>query len=233
MSRLLSAADGWLSGSRIVASVCLIAALFPDPAPAQRRQRRPSMVRCTTASQCVSLGVFYMNNDDVSDRAADHFRVVVTKYGDSPDAERAQYFLGSYYQRKFYIQRQRNRRQDAALLHSARAEYEKYARYYAMKGSGKWLGDAYFGAALTAVELGDVAAAKTFAERMQDVAARDSSVYVYQVVWSRDRRDIVDDYIDTRALAAQVQALAGSPADQFISDLTKWCQTQSARRMAK
>src|SRR5258706_14136251 len=66
---------------------------------------------CATADQCLSLGLFYYNNDDISDKASQQFKLVMTKYTRSTkQVETAQYYLASYYQRKYYIQAQRFRK---------------------------------------------------------------------------------------------------------------------------
>ncbi len=203
------------------------------PTAAEPQKKRATATPCSSASQCLSLGLFYFNNDDISDRAAQQFRAVIRGYPQSAEAEKAQYYLGCYYQRKFYIQRQRYRRDDSTLLEQAQREYLGYIGKYSTQGKGEWLADAHFNAALAYVQSGDASGARNILKRMVSAAARDQKVYVYQVVWSLDRSDVVDEDIEALALANYTQTLLGRPVDQVVLELKRWCQSRRSRRLAK
>ncbi len=193
---------------------------------ASGKDRTPA--QCNSASQCLTLGLFYLNNDDISDKAAQQFRTVVTKYGQTDEAETAQYYLASYYQRKFYIRRERFRRDEPLLLQQAQGEYVNYIKRYSNGGSGKWLADAHFNLALVDVQLGDKGGAADMLGRMSNAAGRDPRAYIYQVVWSASPADVVDANIDARALADYTRALvnAGQSCEQIVPAVRKWCQSQ-------
>jgi hypothetical protein len=211
----------------------LLLSVSLQPAAAQQQKKQAVAGSCGSASKCLSLGLFYFNNDDISDKAAQQFRTVITGYPRSPEAEKAQFYLGSYYHRKFYIQRQRYRRDDSKLLQLAQREYLGYIKKYSTQGTGEWLADAHFNAALTYIQLGTASGAKNILDRMASVTTRDPKVYVYQVVWSLNRSDVVDEYIEAGALANYAQTLLGRPADQVVFELKKWCQSRKSRRLAK
>src|SRR5204863_7862349 len=109
----------------------LLGALTCAPAAAQSQQQQQTTTSCNSASRCLSLGLFYYNNDDISDQAAKQFRKVLTTYKRSAaEAEKAQFYLASYYQRKYYIKLERTRKEDRAALQTAQAEYRNYTTRY-------------------------------------------------------------------------------------------------------
>src|SRR2546425_1104819 len=75
-------------------------AVFSLSIPAQRIRRPISpQPKQATAEQILSVGELYYNNAEINDKAAQQFRLVIKKYPNSREAEKAQYYLGSYYQR--------------------------------------------------------------------------------------------------------------------------------------
>jgi hypothetical protein len=201
---------------------------------AQPQQQRQIDVapQCKGAGQCLSLALFYFNNDDISDKAARQFKTVITQYPKNDEAETAQYYLASYYQRKFYILRERTRKEDAALLQQAQREYFNYIDRYSNSGSGKWLTDAHFNLALVFSQLRDQKGAANILDRMINAAGRDGQTYLYQVVWSANPADVVDGYLDARALADYTRSLvnSGRPCEQIVPAIRKWCQSQKSRK---
>src|ERR1044071_538944 len=65
-----------------------------------------------TAVQLLKEGTSYQSADDTSDRAAISYRLVIQKYPSSPEAEQAQYFLGTYYEKKFFLLEGKSKEQD-------------------------------------------------------------------------------------------------------------------------
>ena len=199
--------------------------------------------RCTTAEQCLSLGVYYYNNDDITDKAVKQFNLVMTKYAGSKQAEMAQYFLASYYQRKYYIQLRRQRKDDRKLLELAANEYKKYTDRYYRNGSGQWLADAFFNLGLVYLQVNDSGRAGNELSKMRDASGRDGSVYVYEIVWSPSPEDVIDSYVAAKPLAdlalailsgkssmQQRNAGGGDSFDQKVSMLRKWCQLQKSKQ---
>ena len=182
---------------------------------------------CATADQCLSLGLFYYNNDDISDKARQQFKLVMTKYPRSTkQVETAQYYLASYYQRKYYIQVQRLRKRDSALLESAAAEYRNYTDRYYKSGSSEWLADAFFNLALVYLQMGETTSAYNELSKMRDASWRDGSVYVYEVVWSLRPEDVVNGNLSTVSLANfALGVLKDNDAfDQTVLLIKGWCQ---------
>ena len=185
--------------------------------------------KCSTAEQCLSLGLFYYNNDDISDKASQQFKLVMTRYPRSAkQVETAQYYLASYYQRKYYIQVQRLGvgKGGSAVLKLAAAEYRNYTDQYYKSGSSQWLADAFFNLALVYLQMGDTTSAYNELSKMRDAEWRDQSVYVYEVVWSLRPEDVVNGSLSTSSLANF--ALGGlkhyDSFDQTVSLIKGWCQ---------
>ena len=201
---------------------------------------------CTTAEQCLSLGMFYYNNDDITDKASQQFKQVITRFPKATSqVESAQYFLGSYYQRKYYIQSQRQGKGDRSMLDLATKEYRKYTDQYYKNGSSQWLADAFFNMGLAYLQLGDGGNAYNELSKMRDAAWRDRSVYIYEVIWSPLSGDVVDGFFPTESLAdvalgrtysqtGQQQANPGGDLfTQRVAVIKRWCQSQKSKASAK
>jgi hypothetical protein len=199
--------------------------------------------RCTTAERCLSLGIYYYNNDDISDQAVRQFNLVMSRYARSPQAEQAQYFLASYYQRKYYIQLRRQQRNDRRLLQLAANEYKKYTDRYYRNGSGQWLADAFFNLGIVYLQVNDPGSAGNELSKMRDASGRDGSVYLYEIIWSPSPDDVIDSYVAARPLAnfalsilygknsvQQRNAGDSNSFDQKVLMLRKWCQSQKSRQ---
>ena len=202
--------------------------------------------RCSTADECLALGMFYYNNDDTSERAPQHFRLVIRTFrGSAQQVETAQYYLASFYQRKYYIEWWKERRSDEAALRTAVREYGKYTDQYYKEGSHTWLGDAFFNLALAYLELGETGSAWNELTKMRDASDLDSRTYVYEIVWSADSSDVVSAELPTRNLAdyamqilsasrnVQSQSTNGDSVKATILQLRKWCQAQKSKSKGK
>lgn len=185
----------------------------------------------TTPGQALARGKFYYDNGDTSEAAPDQFRQIIKQYSHSREAEEAQFYLASYYQRKYYITRERWRKDYPESLDKARTEYKEYIAAYSKGGSGNWLSDARFNLSLVYLELENVAQA---IQELTNIAlfdsTRDPSIYVYQIIWSPAPEDVVSSDFSAKDLAeytrviAQVHYRSGDRVESIVPLLKKWCQ---------
>jgi hypothetical protein len=223
-------------------SACL--GIFVQPAHAQRQsmaQRTTSSQqtaqraaqRASSPQQILALGTYYYNNDDVSGLAEQSFRQLLTsKYAGTAEAESAQYFLASYYERKFYIQRAKWRRDDWNSLKQAAVEYRNYTDKYYGSGTAKWLSDSFFNLAVVDMQLNDNGNAFNELSKIKGAATRDPTIYIYQIIWSPQSKDVIDANLPAARLADLTLSLLAnrkSYFDQRIASLTQWCQGQKAK----
>lgn len=183
----------------------------------------------TGPAQLFALGHFYLENDDVSDKAADNFKKVITDYPSSQEAAKAQFFLASYYQRKFYIMQNKNETK-TSYLHDARREFEKYIEKYPEDSSCQCLSDAHFNLALVNLRLGEKAPAQKSLYAIKKTSIYDPAVYINQVVWSSNSKDVIDSHFDAVRLADQTYTISSMEFGQFVILLKKWCQSMKSRK---
>lgn len=202
--------------------------------------QRRTTVRRADPKAILAVADLYYKNNDITDRAAVEYRRVRDQFRNSKESERAQYFLGSYYHRKFYIQREKKLKEDYGLLAEAERQYEEYAKNYAWKSkSPEWLADTYFNLALIFLQRGDNKKAEGFLGKMYGVARDDSTTHVYQVIWSPNTKDIIDSSFDSKQLAEyansliyayaygqqqQVQRQQGPPFETIVERIKRWCK---------
>lgn len=174
-----------------------------------------------TAAQLLKEGTSYQSADDTSDRAVDLYRQLIRKYPKSPQAESAQFFMGSYYQRKFFILEQRAKVQDWGFMN--RAEEELYA-YVWKYPKGSYLADAYHVLAVSAFRRGYKATATSLWGKMKQAAEKDPKVYIFPLNWSYGTDDVIKGYCDTASLAtASVKAMHDEWSfDKAMTALTNW-----------
>lgn len=185
-----------------------------------------------SADEILKLGFFYYNNDDISDEAANQFRAVIAQYPHSEEAETAQYYLGSYFQRKYYVQEAKFRRRDAQALEAAAREYRAYTDRYYKGGSHQWLADAFFNLALVHLQSGDVVNAGYELNKMSGAASLDDSVYIYQVIYSQSTDDVLDGRFPSSRLAEYASSVAadgGRSFEQKVAAIRDWCRDQRAK----
>lgn len=185
------------------------------------------------AKQAYSLGIFYYHNDDISDKAATQFEMVRKKYPNTKEAESAQYYLASYYQRKYYIQREKWRKTDAAALGLAEKEYFAYIDRYSNHASSEWLSDSHFNLALVFLQWNKTDWAGDILQRMLRASNADRKVYLYQIIWSSNTSDVIDDHLDAGELARYTRTLVnnGQPFENNVANLRRWCQGQKSRKL--
>ncbi|HEX8070994.1 MAG TPA: hypothetical protein VF546_13645 [Pyrinomonadaceae bacterium] len=209
--------------------LCLLAAAAlaqKCPAPGARCRAPQAVPKSSTAKQLLASGLYYYNHDDTCDNAAQFFRALLTpKYRGTEEAESAQYFLASYYQRKFYVKRAQWRCDDWDALKTAQREFKVYTDNY-YHAHAQWLGDAFFNLALVNWQLDDKQAARNELTKMRDAAGYDDSVYVYEIIWSLNTEDVVDSSLSTRKLSDCALNNFNQPFDRAVTAMRQWSQGQ-------
>lgn len=215
---------------RLLALFCLTCCLMGFGAKAASGQQAKGKTVAASPDQQLKLGFFYYNNDDISDKAAAQFRLAANSR-DPATAETAQYYLGSYFQRKYYVQQANYGKADRKALETAVLEYRAYTTKYYKTGSHQWLADAFFNLALVYLQLGDARNAGFELNKLREAKALDDSVYIYQVIYSQSRNDVLDAFFPSGPLADYTSALlsAGQPFDQQIAAIKNWCRQQVKR----
>ena len=172
---------------RLALTVCFVGALTTT-----------AFGKTPTAAQLLKQGSSYQAADDTTDRAADIYRQLIRLFPRSVEAEAAQFFLGTYYERKFFILEQRNKTEDWDALNQAEQELYKYKGKYP---KGSYLADTYHILAIIALRRGYSKTAVSWLQTMKQAAAADKKVYIFRMTWSPNTNDVVKRYCDTRALA--------------------------------
>lgn len=216
----------------LVLQFVIVLMALPVSLAAQRRISRTSDPKAMLAK----ADVYYKNND-ISDRAAVEYRAVRDRFPKTPEAATAQYFLGSYYHRKFYIQKEKKLKEEYGLLVEAQGQYEDYASKYAWRSkSPDWLADAYFNLALVFLQRGENKRAEEFLGKMYGAAPYDRTTHVYQVIWSPNTKDIIDSSFDSKQLAEYANSLIysyaytqqktqrGPPFESIVEKIKLWCK---------
>ena len=182
-----------------------------------------TFVFAQTAAQLLRHGSRYQAADDTSDRAPELYKQLMTRYPKSAEAESAQFFLGAYYNRKFFILEARNQVEDWGSFN--RAEEALYA-YLDQYPRGFYLADSYHTLALIALRRNYTDKAISLWTRMKKVADKDKKVYIYRFTWSANSDDVIKGYCDTKALAEAgfaVMDQKSSFADK-VNSLTNWAR---------
>jgi hypothetical protein len=234
--------NGRRNAERLVATACLLCCLLICGASVARGQKKSAKARATalqgnapsTPDQLLKLGFFYYNNDDISDKAAAQFRAVIARDPGSNAAETAQYYLGSYYQRKYYVQQAKFGKPDRQALEMAKREYRAYTDRYYKTGTHQWLADAFFNLALVLLQQNDARNAGYELNKLNEAASLDNSVYIYQVVYSTNSADILDGYFPSGPLANYTASLLyGGKVQGFnqqAAAIKDWCRSQNPKQ---
>ncbi|MGI9068405.1 MAG: tetratricopeptide repeat protein [Pyrinomonadaceae bacterium] len=182
--------------------------------------------RSQNAAHLLKEGVSYQNADDTSDRAADLYRQLIRRYPTSAQAEQAQFFLGTYYQKKFFLLEGKSKVQDWSSFNQAEQALYGYVGAYTTKGTKSYLADSYHMLAVIALRRGYPDTARTLLNKMIGVATKDRQVYINKVVWSARADDVIKGYCDTTALAsASLDAIkSGKSFTEIVSTLNNWCR---------
>lgn len=216
----------------LVLLTCLAA--LPVLVHAQRRTLRTN--RTADPKAILAKADVYYKNNDITDRAAVEYRAVRDRFPKTKEAATAQYSLGSYYHRKFYIQRETKLREDYGVLVEAQGQYEDYVNRYAWQTNPpEWLADAYFNLALIFLQRGDNKKAEELLGKMYGAAPYDRLTHVYQVIWSPDTKDLIDSSFDSKQLAEYANSLIysqayaqqkppGPPFDSIVEKIKRWCK---------
>ncbi|MBC8031900.1 MAG: hypothetical protein H7Z16_17590 [Pyrinomonadaceae bacterium] len=170
----------------------------------------------------------YYDSDDVSDKAATQFKLILSRHRTSAEAESAQYHLARYYQRKFYIIKRNQGREDRLSLSKARTEYGNYTKKYFKQGA-KWLSDAFFNLALVYFQLNDSQKGGWELNKMRKYAGMDPYVHIDEVVWSPDSDDVINADYPAEALADFVKGNSEKPFPYLIEAIKRWCRALRTR----
>jgi hypothetical protein len=209
-------------------------AVLPVSVAAQKRTARTSPTSDPKA--ILAKADLYFKNNDITDRAAVEYRAVRDRFPKTREAATAQYYLGSYYHRKFYIQREKKLSEDYGLLVEAQGQYEDYVKRYAWQTNPpEWLADAYFNLALIFLQRGDNKRGEEFMGKMYGAAPYDGNTHIYQVIWSPNSRDVIDSSFDSKQLAEYANSLIysqayaqrreqGPPFDSIVEKIKRWCK---------
>jgi hypothetical protein len=184
------------------------------------------------ARQLLERGRFYASGNDFTDRAAEQYRLLIKKYPASREAESAQFYLGTYFYRKFYVFKHTRQQTDLDTLREAGKAYYEYIWKYGNSRSPALLSDAYHSLAMIHLQLGQPGDARRLLEELRGAASKDRQVYLYQVVWSPHSADTVEGDYDAAALAAYTLRLveANLGFEAVVAKTREWCRAQSGRR---
>ena len=206
--------------TKTLALVCLATLMIILVASDARSQSRSS------ASQLLSEGTYYQSGDDTSDRAADLYRQLILKYPKSTQAEQAQFYLGTYYQNKFFILEHKHRSQDWSSFNQAENALKTYIAKFPR---GSYLADAYYALALISLRRGYSNKYRDNAiSRLKEMSGQraDGQVYLHKVVWSPHSDDVLKRTCEKNSLAANELILINriSTFDGFMVALKEWCR---------
>jgi hypothetical protein len=220
-----------------VLTLLLLTCLLLQTVSVAAQQRTVRTNRTSDPKAILAKADVYFKNNDITDRAAVEYRAVRDGFPRTKEAATAQYYLGSYYHRKFYIQREKKLREDYGLLVEAQGQYEDYARRYAWQTNPpEWLADAYFNLALIFLQRGENKRGEEYLGKMYGAAPYDRTTHVYQVIWSPNTKDIIDASFDSKQLAeyansliysqayAQQQGPPSPPFDSIVEKIKRWCK---------
>jgi hypothetical protein len=184
-----------------------------------------AFAKTPSAAQLLKQGSSYQAADDTTDRAADIYRQLIRLFPKAVEAEAAQFFLGTYYARKFFILEQRSKTQDWDSLNRAEEELYKYKGKYP---KGSYVADTYHILATIALRRGYSSAAVSWLQTMKQAAAVDKKVYIFRMTWSPNTNDVVKRYCDTQALAdANVAPISKKASfDAVMNEVTNWARSK-------
>lgn len=205
----------------------LVVASLASPDPQRKASSKAVAQQPTNAKDLLSLGNFYYNSNDTSEIAATQYKSLIARYPNTKEAEAAQFYLASYYHRKYYIRKERWRTDYKDSLRRAESEYKTYLGRYSNARSPEWLSDAGFNLSLAYMEEGDFSLANNQLDRIVLFYSRsDPSVYIHQVIWSADPNDMIDQSFNGKELAEHTRpvAMVQQSIDAVVRSIKEWCR---------
>lgn len=216
---------------------CMIAGvvlLLPAGSLAQSKGGKAAQMTDVPSPQStLELALYYYNNDDLDDRAEQLFTRLLRRYDGTPQSETAQFYLAAYYQRRFYMCREKQGDPDWSALKEGAKTYREYTDKYYYGGSHKWLNESFFNLAMVNLQLGDPGSALNELSKMREAAEKDPVVYIYQIVWSSQPQDVIDANLPAVELAnyaTKVITHYGRDFDKAVLLIQRWCQSQRVIR---
>lgn len=217
--------------------ICMIAGmvlLLPAGSLAQSKNQQLTQVADKTSPEnTLELALYYYNNDDLSGRAEQLLKRLLTRrYEGTPQSEAAQYYLAAYYQRRFYLSREKQKDPDWNALKQSVVEYRNHTDKYYGAGTHKWLNESFFNLAMVYLQLGEPSTALNELSKMKEAAGLDPAVYIYQIVWSSQTQDVIDSNLPAAQLADYAKKVVqenGNNFDKAVLLIQKWCQGQRVR----
>lgn len=179
-----------------------------------------------SAAQLLKEGSSYQSADDTSDRAAEAYSILIQKYPRTSQAEQAQFFLGTYYHKKFHILEHKVRTEDWSSFNKAESALYAYVGQYQR---GSYVADAYLTLALISLRRGyndkHRDNAISLLKKMSEQKA-DGLVYIYKVVWSPYSDDVVKRYCAKSSLASSAIILINrnTTFGNFSVALREWAR---------
>ena len=203
----------------------------PESVAQQNRTAQQSIA--SGSDKLMSLGDYYLRTDDTADTADRYYKQLVNSFPGTRNAGIAQYKRGVYWQKKFYILKQRNGKIDKKAL-SALTEAEGQLYDFITKDAESTktldlLADAEFSLAFVYLQNNRPKEAKGWLNQIIYKDAKlDGKLYIYRVVWSTNPNDVVDRNYDAAQLAqfAHDTIAKGLSSEQVISQVTQWCRRQ-------
>ena len=212
--------------------LCMIAGMVLLLPPGSLAQS-PVAQTDQTAQIKLDLALHHYDTDDLDKRAEDLLKqLLIRRYDGTPQSETAQYYLGAYYQRRFYLCSVKQGDPDWSALKQGRDEYRKYTDKYYNAGTHKWLNDSFFNLAMVYLQLGEPWNAVNELEKMKKAAEIDPVVYIYQIVWSSQSYDVIDSSLPADKLADYALKVIKENGQDFgraVVLIQKWCQGQRVK----
>jgi len=161
------------------------------------------------ATELLKEGRYYHGLNDISDRAAERYQMTMKASPRSPQAEEAQYYLGTYFQKKFYLLEERYRVQDWSTFNRAEEAYFGYISKYTGKGFHLYLSDAYYALAMVALRRGSDENAQKYLWALNEASVKDQEVAVFYGLLPPDSKDVKNAVCNSRSLAAATLEIIG------------------------
>lgn len=227
--------------------ICMIAGmvlLLPASSLAQRKGSQSAQVTDRSSPQgTLELALYHYNNEDLDKRAEDLLKQLLTRrYDGTSESETAQYYLGAYYQRRYYLCSVKRGDPDWSALKDAITQYRNYTDKYYSGGSHKWLNESFFNLAMVHLQRNDPGPASDELRKMKEAARIDPGVYIYRIVWSAQPQDVIDASLPAAQLADYALNVVNEVAneartqdkkyinfDKAVLLIQRWCQGQRVR----